>query len=166
MIFSSKNKFLHNLANLDKSRRKEFIKIQQKQNIGLIINFDDLQDKDNIEDIKTILRKNEHNVDVLTFFTTKKNLTPEQKISLLDKKFFEQSFVKDFISKQHDVLMIYSKQESLLLHQLITLSNAKFKVSQQYKTANFADMTFILGENFSLTSFFKTVCDYLCENRK
>ena len=158
---------LKKLKKEDEKRQKFSTKISSNQNIGIIINQSDIGENFFLPELITTLEKKSNKVELLYFYTDKKSLDSNQKLSLLNNKFFNTEETISFLNKEFDILIFYSRTENINIHKLIVKSKAKFKISPFYKMENFADFMHILNpmsENFR--EFVDLTKKYIFDNPK
>lgn len=142
---------LKKLKKEDEQRQKCSTKISSNQNIGLIINQSDIGENFFLTEFINTLEKKQNKLELLNFFTDKKTLDITQKHLFLNRNFFKSSETIDFLNKEFDVLIFYSRTENIKVIKLLAKSKAKFKISPFFKLENFADFMHILNpisENF------------------
>jgi len=147
---------IEKLKKEDKKRQKNSTKISSSQNIGILINKSDIEDDFFLDEFIKKLEKMNNKVEKLLFYTNKKSIATNQKHLFLNKKFFKLQQTIDFLKKEFDVLIFYSRTENINIHKLLCYSKAKFKISPYYNIVNFADFMLIINP---LTEKFREFVD-------
>lgn len=149
------------------SREKKFQYIEKNKKIGLIIDASSNVTFHFSKLFEEFLLKNGNNIEKIFFVTkktNKKEVLPENTISIHGFKWVKSKIVENFSNKKFDILFILSFTELFEIHYLSSIIKADFKVSPQYKETNYTDLTFVLNENSKPEEFFDAVKKYLIES--
>jgi predicted GTPase len=147
---------------------KSFKRIDNSKLIGLIIDYDDENIKKESEKFADFLQKQGKTVNIVYLSLQKfdkNNLEPDDTVSIINKKFEQKATLNSFCSIEYDILISCYCKEIYEYHYVASLTQAKFKVSPQYKELNYADLTFIIKEN-RIDNFFSAIKKYLIKKDK
>lgn len=142
-----KKRFLNKIFIEKKQRNAKFHYLQESQNIGIIINYDEYKTNEIAETFYEFLKNTDNNIQKLYFITKKINKNydfPENTISIKGNKCIKNELLNNFLLKKFDIIYIFNFTENFKLHYIISKLNADLIVSPHYKDNNFADFTFIL----------------------
>ncbi|QKG79852.1 DUF6913 domain-containing protein [Tenuifilum thalassicum] len=141
------------------SRQRKIYNLTTARNVGIVFNVTDSKTFDTVLQFIAKLEKIPLNVDALAYYSEKE--IPQiyvlnEKIDVFSKNetnwyYKPQSPVVDsFISKEHDILVDLTREESVPLRWISTLSRAKFKVGVLNYFNNPFDLIISIDEGQSL----------------
>lgn len=135
-----RSKITNNLKNREYIRKS--VDYTGVRNIGIIINLSDLNDITEIERLKSQLKVENCNIQLITYVTETKNL-PDYFI-LKNVQYFSHkdisasgkilsSKLKDFIDQEFDYLYVVNSKNNNYIDFVVSLSKAKFRMGLYQK---------------------------------